>query len=727
MMAQSLLIAVRFHEGRYHGQQDGFTESLGWPPSPARLFQALVAAAAEGAHLPLEAQRALRWMEQLDPPQIAAPGVRRGQSVRIFVPNNDLDAVGGDSARISEIRVGKQWRPCFFDRREPVLYVWDFESGKEEASQICNIAEKLYQLGRTIDMAWAEGQILSQEEARKRLAASLGTIRKPQGRGTTAIPHLGTLDSLIFRQQQKRKRLTTIIKGRKVRQLFAQPPKASFGLAGYDTPVQRLYFELRTPSGSFAPRPLDSVAPLITGMRNAATDRLGDALPDKKALFERIIIGRGAGTADLDQRIRLLPIPSIGTKHTDLSIRRITVEIPSNCPVRMDDLRWAFAGVHPFDPVTGQLWPGCLITTDDARMADRFVRSGKHFCSITPVALPTAPRQQLGGMQDKKQGEERYRKERKAAGAIMQALRHAGIRARPTDILVQKEPFQLRGARAEKFAKGSRFPKHALWHAEIRFAESIPGPLVIGDGRFSGLGLFEPVAERVDVLTFSLNTTRITAWKDQEALASHLRRALMSLARNDAGQTGRLFSGHEQNGAPARSNVHEHVFLAVDNCGGDEKTSRLIVAAPWVCDRQSNASVSKRRLFEQVTSALTALRAGYLGRFDNLVATPVEYGDPLIGPARWWISKSPYVATRNLKKREDIASIVQADITTECVRRGLPKPTAVEILEAHAGPRGGRPTAKIKIRFAVAIRGPLMLGRNSHTGGGLFHAHPQAI
>ena len=119
-MPRSLLIAVRFHEGRYHGREDGFSGADGWPPSPARLFQALVAAA-RGARLPAEDERALKWLEGLDPPRVAAPVVRRGRAVKLFVPNNDLDSVGGDPSRVSEIRVGKQWRLCFFNASEPVL------------------------------------------------------------------------------------------------------------------------------------------------------------------------------------------------------------------------------------------------------------------------------------------------------------------------------------------------------------------------------------------------------------------------------------------------------------------------------------------------------------------------------------------------------------------------------------------------------------------------------
>ena len=61
-----LLISVRFHDGRYHGHLD-------WPPSPARLFQALVAGVAQGDMLTDEDRRAFIWLEALEPPAIARP------------------------------------------------------------------------------------------------------------------------------------------------------------------------------------------------------------------------------------------------------------------------------------------------------------------------------------------------------------------------------------------------------------------------------------------------------------------------------------------------------------------------------------------------------------------------------------------------------------------------------------------------------------------------------
>ena len=724
-MSQLLLIAVRFPEGRYHGQDDGFNGADGWPPSPARLFQALVAAAARGANLLPEDVRALEWLEALKPPRIAAPAARRGRIVKLFVPNNDLDSVGGDPARVSEIRVGKQWRPCFFDSDEPVLYLWDFEPRSAEADRICAIAERMYQLGRGIDMAWACGQVLEPKEAEALLESHPGVVRRSSGAGGTATPRPGTLESLVNRYRLKRSRLTTVRSGRKSQQLFRQPPKANFGHTGYDAPPHRLHFELRRPEGGFAPRPLASVVPLITGLRDAAAARLQEALPEYAALFERLVIGRGAGHADLAQRIRLIPIPSVGAPHTDPSIRRVVVEVSPDCPIRAVDVRWAFAGLRPCDPCTGEVWPGGLVSTDDSQMADRFGRPARVFQSMTPIALSGAPRRRIDTGAEKKAATERDLEEQRASGAVVQALRHADIRARPSDIHVQREPFQRRGVRAELFAAGSRFSKHALWHVELRFREALRGPVVIGDGRFCGLGLMEPVTHRTDAFAFHLAAGRRVAPEDSPTLVHHLRRALMALARDDGGQVAQLFSGHGPDGRPDSTGHHAHVFLAAD--GGpddDDGIARLVVAAPWAADRRARRQRGAQRLFEEVTRRLGELRAGRLGRFGHLVAEPIGDGDPLLGRATVWIGRTPYVATRNLKKRDDPDTVIKADVAAECVRRGLPAPTEIRVLELSAGPRGGRPTARLKLRFAVAVRGPLLLGRNSHSGGGLFHGDP---
>ena len=127
-----------------------------------------------------------------------------------------------------------------------------------------------------------------------------------------------------------------------------------------------------------------------------------------------------------------------------------------------------------------------------------------------------------------------------------------------------------------------RFVARGLHHVEIAFAQAVRGPLVIGNGRYLGLGLMAPQKDILhDVLAFSIAPENI-ATANAASLLYAVRRALMALARddNDNGHVPRLFSGHEREGAPARSGGHDHIFLAADDADGDGRIDRLIVAAP---------------------------------------------------------------------------------------------------------------------------------------------------
>ncbi len=719
-MTRSLLIAVRFHDGRYHGEEDGFVGAGGWPPSPGRLFQALVAGAAHGSTIPAGDQRALQWLEELPPPRIAAPPSWRGAAVPLFVPNNDLDAVGGDPGRVGEIRVGKRWSPHFFGAEQPVLYVWDFDEPAPDAERVCAIALRVYQLGRGVDMAAATGATMGRDEAQAVLVAHPGAIRRPAGQGAVPVARQGTLASLIERHRRGRERFTSDEQGRT---LFRQPPKALFAHLGYDVPPRRLHFELRR-NGAFVPCPLGSAAALVTGLRAAAARRLQDAVPLRSEEIERLIVGRGAGPQDLPRRVRTTPLPSVGTEHTDPAIRRIVVEVPAECPLPWRDVEWAFAGLEPCDQATGHVIPGRLVSEGDAVMARRYTRPARVFRSVTAVALSSAPRTVAG-----RDAAQRRRDEARAAFSVAQALRHAGVHTRPSSIHVQREPLHRHGECAEVFAGGSRFSRLAMWHVVLRFDTPIdrPLPLVIGDGRFCGLGLMEPVvvvepvARHGAVYGFNIALEQRVARADGAALVQALRRALMALARDDGGRVDRLFSGHEPDGGPDQVHAHDHVFLAADvGPPGGEWITRLIVAAPWADRAVRLAPRRRRELFDDVVHRLEELRAGRVGRF-RLRAAPLGEGDPVIGPARIWKGETAYLATRNLKRNDDPAAAVVEDVMVECQRRLLPRPVNVEVLQVSAGPRGGRLRAMLEIHFATAIRGPLMLGRDSHAGGGLFH------
>ncbi len=92
-------IAVELLCGRYTATQFNDRARPEWPPHPARLFSATVAAWAD-ADEPDPAERsALRWLEQQDPPAIRCSPGRGRQVVTHFVPVNDPTALTRDISR----------------------------------------------------------------------------------------------------------------------------------------------------------------------------------------------------------------------------------------------------------------------------------------------------------------------------------------------------------------------------------------------------------------------------------------------------------------------------------------------------------------------------------------------------------------------------------------------------------------------------------------------------
>jgi CRISPR-associated protein Csb2 len=121
-----------------------------------------------------------------------------------------------------------------------------------------------------------------------------------------------------------------------------------------------------------------------------------------------------------------------------------------------------------------------------------------------------------------------------------------------------------------------------------------------------------------------------------------------------------------------------------------------------------------------VVSKLETLRAGNLGIVALGRPTALADRDALTGPARIWESRTFYLATRHAGRRKGKEQALINDVSAECERRGLPLPMEVKILEFAGVANGGGLRARVRLRFATAIQGPLLLGRDSHQGGGVF-------
>ena len=92
MMPSHLCLSVTFLDSLFHGKGDG--DKPEWPPSPMRIFQALLAGSLTGCRIKewtTKKADSFRWLEQSRPPIIIAPIARIESPYTLFVPNNDSD------------------------------------------------------------------------------------------------------------------------------------------------------------------------------------------------------------------------------------------------------------------------------------------------------------------------------------------------------------------------------------------------------------------------------------------------------------------------------------------------------------------------------------------------------------------------------------------------------------------------------------------------------------
>jgi CRISPR-associated protein Csb2 len=432
-----------------------------------------------------------------------------------FVPNNDLDALGGLASNLPKTRTAyKVWKPKLFNQQAAFHYAWRFngtDDSLSHAQRICEYAERLYQLGRGIDQAWAIGETIEPHKLEELLLSYEGVVHRPtSGRHGTVLarPQQGSLKSLKDRYAMMSQRFKAQSQGRSIKLQFAQAPKPRFTPTTYDSPPSRQVFELRsrTSQADLIAWPLSRISALVVAVRDSAVAKLKRSLPDQESQIEKCLVGRKADGKDAvpkAARVRIVPLPSIGHVHADRAIRRVLVEVPAGCLLRADDVFWAFSGLELTGALPASLPDSVLTATSDDSMPRHygvdFQASGR-WRTITPTALPEiAQRRRIEPTRraaEGKRGAERANEQQKAANSVILALRHAEVRAQVEWIRVQREPFDANGERVEAFAPGTRFRKERLWHVELIFAEAISGPLVIGDGRYCGLGLLKPEMDK---------------------------------------------------------------------------------------------------------------------------------------------------------------------------------------------------------------------------------------
>ena len=687
--------------------------------------------------MPDNVRRSLDWLECLPPPTIAAPLGKLGKPYTNFVPNNDLDAtlsrgstVSYDKA-VAETRDRKRIQTILFSPDIPVLYCWDIGEGCEYDATLESVANGLYQLGRGVDMAWADAKVVDAQEAQECLRQHRGKVYAPSG-GVTAggtdmlCPRPGSRESLTVRFESLRDRFRLGKTAGKRQTIFVQPPRPYLAKHSYAATPERIVFELREGRkraghyGYFGWR-LDRVAQLIEESRDKAANRLCEAAPDLKGLVERYLIGRGATDGDKLARVQIVPVPSIGHSEADMAVRRIAIQVSQACRIAADDLKWAFSQVSRIDNDGVVVWELQSGSSED-RIFRRYLRGALRWRSVTPLVLPINVefrKKRVPLRYGRVVGSERVEEESRAISAVYKALRHANVTAAVASVRVQREAFDRRGASAELFSVGTRFSRELLWHVEIVFKETVVGPLLLGNGRYLGLGLLRPTEATRGVIAFEIEFG-LVGEPEAFLVTQAARRAMMARVQSAAPREAlpAYVSGHEKDGEPASSAHHRHLAVV-----SDPPHNRILFISPHKLQRNGVAwtDVSKdHRRVEKALAGMDDLRAGKAGR---LVLSPTivdEQDDPLFAPARVWESVTPYHVTRH-RRHSDNKEALRLDVISELQRIGWPRitPEDIDIFEIRHGQRGGL-SGRLRLIFPTAEQGPLLIGRTMHRGGGLF-------
>ncbi len=483
-----LLVTVRWLDDRYHGLlgRDGPPE---WPPSPFRLFQALVAGVGRRNQLGTKLGRALRWLEEREPPVILAPRSQQGAVVTRFVPNNDADKKPNRQDRLTS----KTSRPTIMLAAPELHYLWKIlEQDTETARFFCEAAGYLTALGWGIDMAYADARLIDESEVntlrgvrwcpRPEVVRDVGMLR---------IPKAGSLEDLNRAYQsaldriQPGKPLNSVLKPRVFDYVFYESKERLLGRP-------YVVFELRNDDDTRFSYPQSRLVHLAGMLRHLAGKLMEDSPPEgvehPTEWVRAYVLGHCDAASQQHRQLSYLPLPSIGMAHTDATVRRLMIAAPLGDDRVLHHLAKLLAGqrLRP-TPETKIVRPPTLVRAHRDNVAHFYTEPATNWASVTPVVLP--------GHDDHKPDKTRK--------LIEKALQQSGVE-QACEFEWSTVSVFPKALSAHKYDRNKRpcgyiRPDHLLSktaiHLRLRFKEGVkmPGPLAVGAGRHCGLGLMAGV------------------------------------------------------------------------------------------------------------------------------------------------------------------------------------------------------------------------------------------
>jgi len=519
-MTNSLCYSVRFLQPHGHGRGDGGEPE--WPPSPLRLFQALVAAAAarwnERQRL-VYAKPALEWLEAQAPPLVvAAAGLTSDVRTQFYVPDNTADLLVPQFKRgvvdATSKRTEKVVRPTHLSG-DAVHYLYPLPpEGCPHLEVLKAAARSITHLGWGIDMVAGDAAVISQEEADQLPGHRWRVVQS--GGSPLRVPNPGTLVDLMRKYEAFLSRLSAD-------GFRPVPPLSCFHVVQYHAPtvpglgdvvrpmaafeIHRTIEDQGANAGRSRFRPFHPVRRVATvaGMVRNAVAAVADKLGHPKEWVDEHVLGHGDGKhgqATTRQRLMFLPLPSI-TPVGVSGIRRVLVVGWPGFDIT--PFRRLLNGHYLIDEATTQ--PAAMLAhlaTSD-RSVSPFTKPSRMWITVTPVILPGyddpdglrrkhRARALAGQVTADQQRQLLQRLDRRIDELIRKSFEHAGWTA---DALIGAtlEYQKVGWLQGVDLAGQYSLPPldYPKFHVRVTFPRKVRGPIAIGAGRYRGLGVFAAV------------------------------------------------------------------------------------------------------------------------------------------------------------------------------------------------------------------------------------------
>jgi len=450
------LVANRYDAGA--GQDP---RSFEWPPHPGRVVAALRSVAGD------EDLAVLRSLESLPAPIVHAAAEFGAGRSRTYVVTNKIDAKGGNLSHPGRTS-GLRERSSVFPASPRIQMVWDQEDilSDAELASLDSMARRVPYLGRSTSPVLMGVQRVSDVRVPDGLSAF---VPSEGGDRQLRVPYPGYIDELdgLFEAGLSAWQASdNAVARRGYRRIGEDIPVALPAFTSrYSDLVVLRFTDRRPPSGS-------QTATFAAALRSMVMRQTRDPLPPA-------LHGHGF---DGNPHVAYLGLPVCGSPHSDGHLVGLAVAVPGMDEAERRRILRGILGPEVDGTVQltvpGYRSPFELKYRPDERLprsatVSHWSRSSRQWVTATPIVL------------------DRYPKNGDLAEAVLESVVNAGF-PEPDEVEVSREAMTTGGVRLTPRDLPRRSRGRLYCHARLTFGQKVEGPVLVGAGRYFGIGLLQP-------------------------------------------------------------------------------------------------------------------------------------------------------------------------------------------------------------------------------------------